>query len=73
MKNPKQAQKRMQAIAVKMFAMAEEMEKIADESFSSDHPQIHEMMEDQRKVIMKQVNEVENTSFKINMMTNNWF
>jgi len=30
-------------------------------------------MEDQRKVIMKQVNEVENTSFKINMMTNNWF
>lgn len=68
----KDAQKRMQEIAVKMFVISEEMEKIADENFSSKHPQIHEMMQEQRDIIMKQVNSVENTSFKISQMCFNW-
>tara|TARA_R110000823_G_scaffold143722_1_gene274012 strand:- start:333 stop:557 length:225 start_codon:yes stop_codon:yes gene_type:complete len=68
----KDAQKRMQEIAVKMFVISEEMEKIADENFSSEHPQIHEMMQEQRDIIMKQVNSVENTSFKISQMCFNW-
>tara|TARA_R100001369_G_scaffold31810_2_gene56358 strand:- start:52 stop:270 length:219 start_codon:yes stop_codon:yes gene_type:complete len=70
MKNPKE---RMQAMAIKMSKIAEEMEKIADENFSSSHPQMHEIMKDERDDIMKQVNACDDVSFKINKIVNHWF
>tara|TARA_R100001377_G_scaffold49050_1_gene28375 strand:+ start:1948 stop:2166 length:219 start_codon:yes stop_codon:yes gene_type:complete len=70
MKNPKE---RMQAMAIKMSKIAEEMERIADENFSSSHPQMHEIMKDERDDIMKQVNACDDVSFKINKIVNHWF
>ena len=70
MKNPKE---RMQAMAIKMSKIADDMEKIADENFSSGHPQIHEIMKDERDDIMKQVHNCNDVSFKITEIVNHWF
>ena len=67
MKNPKE---KMRAMAIKMSKIADDMEKIADENFSSSHPQMHEIMKDERDDIMKQVNACDDVSFKINKLYN---